>query len=64
MSSNDATSDYSLGCLDYSLDSENTNGIEFGTHFLTGKIADKMQEFPEFESKILDMQSNVNPAEL
>ena len=48
-SSNDATLDYSLSCLDYSLDSENTNGIEFGTHFLTGKIADKMQEFPEFE---------------
>ena len=48
-SSNDATLDYSLGCSDYSLDSENTNGIEFGTHFLTGKIADKMQGFPEFE---------------
>ena len=48
-SSNDATLDYSLGYLDYSLGSENTNSIEFGTHFLTGKIADKMQEFPEFE---------------
>ena len=47
--SNVATLDYSLGYLDYSLGSENTNGIEFGTHFLTGKIADKMQEFPEFE---------------
>ena len=48
-SSNDGTLDYSLGYLDYSLGSEITNGIEFGTHFLTGKIADKIQEFPEFE---------------